>query len=78
MGKEGPPRPRDCPPLPLPVHWKTAIERGLYKALHELQRLQADRAPADSIPPPVAVEVDAAEIPEGISARLALFGNNRI
>jgi hypothetical protein len=39
--------------------YETAIERGLYKALHELQRLQADRAPAGSIPPPVAVDVDA-------------------
>jgi hypothetical protein len=58
--------------------YETAIERGLYKALHELQRLQADRAPAGSIPPPVAVDVDAPEIPEGISERLALFGNNRI
>jgi hypothetical protein len=58
--------------------YETATERGLYKALHELQRLQADRAPAGSIPPPVAVDVDAPEIPEGISERLALFGNNRI
>src|SRR5215207_10976140 len=47
--------------------YETAIERGLYKALHELQRLQADRAPTGSIPPPVAVDVDAPEIPEGIS-----------
>jgi hypothetical protein len=31
--------------------YETAIEQGLYKALHELQRLQADRAPAGSIPP---------------------------
>jgi hypothetical protein len=47
--------------------YETATERGLYKALHELQRLQADRAPAGSIPPPVAVDVDAPEIPSGIS-----------
>jgi hypothetical protein len=58
--------------------YETAIEQGLYKALHELQRLQADRAPAGSIPPPVAVDVDAPELPSGISERLALFGNNRI
>jgi hypothetical protein len=25
VGKDGPPRPRDCPPLPLPVHWKTTL-----------------------------------------------------
>src|SRR5829696_9197926 len=58
--------------------YETAIERGLYKALHELQRLQADRAPGGSIQPPLAVDVDAPEIPSGISERLALFGNNRI
>jgi hypothetical protein len=45
--------------------YETTIERGLYKALHELQRLQADRAPAGSIPPPVAVDVDVSGIPEG-------------
>jgi hypothetical protein len=25
VGKEGPSRPRDCLPLPLPVHWKTTL-----------------------------------------------------
>ena len=30
--------------------YETAIERGLYKALHELQRLQAARAAAGSVP----------------------------
>jgi hypothetical protein len=44
--------------------YETAIERGLYKALHELQRLQAARAPVGSIPPPVAVDVDVSGIPE--------------
>lgn len=44
--------------------YETAIERGLYKALHELQRLQAARAPVGSIPPPVAVDVDISGIPE--------------
>jgi hypothetical protein len=58
--------------------YDTAIERGLYKAIHELQRLQADRATAGRIPPPAAVEVDAPEIPSGFSERLALFGKNRI
>jgi hypothetical protein len=45
--------------------YETAIERGLYKALHELQRLQAVRAAAGSVPPPVAVDVDVSGIPEG-------------
>ncbi len=45
--------------------YETAIERGLYKALHELQRLQAARAPVGSIPLPVAVDVDVSGIPEG-------------
>lgn len=45
--------------------YETAIERGLYKALHELQRLQAARAAAGSVPPPVAVDVDISGIPEG-------------
>ena len=44
--------------------YETAIERGLYKALHELQRLQAARAAAGSVPPPVAVDVDISGIPE--------------
>ena len=44
--------------------YETAIERSLYKALHELQRLQAARAAAGSVPPPVAVDVDISGIPE--------------
>ena len=36
--------------------YETHLERSLYKALHELQRLQAARA--GPIPPPVAVDVD--------------------
>jgi hypothetical protein len=45
--------------------YETTIERGLYKALHELQRLQTDRGAAGSIPPPLAVDVDISGIPEG-------------
>ena len=45
--------------------YETAIERGLYKALHELQRLQAARATTGGVPPPVAVDVDVSGIPEG-------------
>jgi hypothetical protein len=38
--------------------YETAIERSLYKALHELQRLQAARrAEADALPP-IALDVD--------------------
>ena len=45
--------------------YETAVERCLYKALHALQRSQAARAAAGSIPPPVAVAVDFSGIPEG-------------
>jgi hypothetical protein len=38
--------------------YETNIERGLYKALHELQRLQASRRAEGSVPPPAAVDVD--------------------
>lgn len=37
--------------------YETTIERGLYKALHELQRLQATREGKDA-PLPAAVDVD--------------------
>jgi hypothetical protein len=45
--------------------YETTMERGLYKALHELQRLQANRVAAGSIPLPLAVDVDISGIPEG-------------
>jgi hypothetical protein len=38
--------------------YETAIERSLYKALHELQRLQAARRAEGNVSPPVAVDVD--------------------
>ena len=38
--------------------YETAIARGLYKALHELQRLQAARGTGGNVSPPVAVDVD--------------------
>lgn len=41
--------------------YETAIERSLYKALHELQRLQAARRANGSVPP-VAVDVDVSGI----------------
>jgi hypothetical protein len=34
--------------------YETTIERGLYRALHELQRLQAARVAAGSVSPPLA------------------------
>jgi len=37
--------------------YETSIERSLYRALHELQRLQALRA-GQPVPPPVAVDMD--------------------
>ena len=38
--------------------YETPIERSLYKALHELQRLQAARGAGGNVSPPVAVDVD--------------------
>jgi hypothetical protein len=38
--------------------YETTIERGLYKALHELQRLQAARRAEANVVPPLAVDVD--------------------
>jgi hypothetical protein len=37
---------------------ETTIERSLYKALRELQRLQAARCANGNAPPPVAIDVD--------------------
>jgi hypothetical protein len=42
--------------------YETAIERSLYKALHELQRLQAARRAEGNVPPPVAVDVDVSGV----------------
>lgn len=39
------------------IRYETSIERGIYKALHELQRLQAARL-GQNPPIPVAVDVD--------------------
>ena len=38
--------------------YETAIERSLYKALHELQRLQAARGAGGNVSLPMAVDVD--------------------
>jgi len=42
--------------------YETAIERSLYKALHELQRLQAARRADGSVPPPAAIDVDVSGV----------------
>lgn len=39
------------------IRYETSIERGIYRALHELQRLQAART-GEKPPLPVAVDVD--------------------
>jgi len=39
------------------IRYETSIERGIYKALHELQRLQA-QGQGEKVPLPVAVDVD--------------------
>ena len=41
------------------------MERGLYKALHELQRLRAARETTGGTSPPLAVDVDVSGIPKG-------------
>jgi hypothetical protein len=47
--------------------YETAIWRSLYKALHELRRLQAARHTQRNVPPPIAPDVDVSGVPgEGI------------
>ncbi len=42
--------------------YETARERSLYRAWHELQRLQAARRAEGSVAPPVAVDVDVSGV----------------
>jgi hypothetical protein len=42
--------------------YETTLERSLFKALHELQRLQAARGAGGNVSPPVAVDVDVSGI----------------
>jgi len=42
--------------------YEAGIERGLYKALHELQRLQAACRADGNDPPPVAIDVDVSGV----------------
>jgi hypothetical protein len=42
--------------------YETAIERSLYKALYELQRLQAGRNTEGDVPPPAVVDVEVSGV----------------
>jgi hypothetical protein len=42
--------------------YEATIERSLYRALHELQRLQANRQADGNAPPPVAIDVDVSGV----------------
>ena len=42
--------------------YETAIERRLYKALHELQRLQAARSADANVPPPAVLDVNVSGV----------------
>jgi hypothetical protein len=42
--------------------YETAIERSIYKALHELQRLQAGRNTEGNVPPPAVVDVEVSGV----------------
>jgi len=44
--------------------YEAAIERSLYKAMHELQRLQAARHLNSNVTPPVAIDVDVSGVSE--------------
>jgi hypothetical protein len=48
--------------LQLFSQYETRLDRMLHRALHELQRLQAQRAGAD-VPPPLVVDVDLRGLP---------------
>jgi hypothetical protein len=52
------------------LRYETTIERGLYKALHELQRLQAARAGVP-VPPPAAADVDVHVTGQGAGEALS-------
>lgn len=42
------------------TRYEISLERGIYKALHELQRLQATRA-GEKLPAPVVVDIDVSK-----------------
>jgi hypothetical protein len=53
--------------------YETTLERSLFKALHELQRLQAVRD-GKSVPPPEAIDVDVTFPVENGTDEMASFG----
>ena len=55
--------------------YETTLERSLYKALHELQRLQAARQ-GHAVPPPEVVDVDISIAGQDAAEDVALFGQN--
>jgi len=42
------------------IRYETSLEKGIYKALHELQRLQAQRN-GQNIPPPIAIDIEVSK-----------------
>jgi hypothetical protein len=42
--------------------YETTIERSLYMAVHEFQRLQAARRAKGNVPPPAAIDVDVSGV----------------
>jgi hypothetical protein len=38
--------------------YRAVVKRSLYKALHELQRLQAVRSAEAKVPPPAAIDIN--------------------
>ena len=42
------------------IRYESSIEKGIYKALHELQRLQAARN-GEKVLPPIAIDVDVSD-----------------
>lgn len=46
------------------IRYEASIERGIYKALHELQRLQAARN-GQNVPPPIVVDLDVSDGKDG-------------
>lgn len=46
------------------IRYEASIERGIYKALHELQRIQAARS-GETVPLPAAIDVDLASDRDG-------------
>ena len=57
--------------------YEVTLERSLYRALHELQRLQAARE-GRAVPLPAAVDVDVSVSGLGEASEMALLGKNKI